>query len=55
MRHAFFFICGHFFGVASAQISKLWHQTMATFSNYATGVAAMRQVLFRFVSYACAQ
>ena len=35
--------------MASAPISKLWHQTMATFPNYATGLATRRHLLLIFV------
>ena len=49
-----FFFCAPFFGVARAQKSKLWHQVMAIFPCYATGLAAMCQFFISFVRYACA-
>ena len=41
--------------MASAPIGKLSHQTMSTFSNYATGMATRRPLLFFFVRYECGQ
>ena len=38
------FFRAHFFGVADAQISKLWHQVVTIYSCYATSLVAIRIV-----------